>query len=88
MWEPQRTSGGKESEYGLGWRILEHSGQKVVGHSGGQAGVSTYFLLCPTKHTAAAVMCNLQDADLKSLCSKLLEQAANIDSTAGAKAGS
>ena len=87
MWEPQHTLSGESSDYGLGWRILEHDGQKIVGHSGGQSGVSTFFMLCPEKHTAAAVMCNLQNADLRALCLQLLEQAAGENSAANAETG-
>ena len=75
MWTPQHTTDGKETEYGLGWRIVRKDGPKVVGHSGGQAGVTTFLMICPEKHTAAAVMCNLQNAELRELCLKLLEQA-------------
>jgi len=75
MWEPQHTRSGAQSEYGLGWRIIEHDDRKIVGHSGGQSGVATFFMLCPEKHVAAAVMCNLQHATLQPLCLQLLEQA-------------
>jgi CubicO group peptidase (beta-lactamase class C family) len=87
MWEPQHTVSGKSSDYGLGWRIMEQDGEKIVGHSGGQSGVSTYFMLCPEKGTAAAVMCNLQNADLRALCLQLLEQA-DAKSAAKAQSGS
>lgn len=75
MWEPQHTKSGAQSDYGLGWRVFEHSDRKIVGHSGGQSGVATFFMLCPKKHAAAAVMCNLQHAKLQPLCLHLLEQA-------------
>ena len=80
MWEPQHTLSNQVTEYGLGWRILQHDGQRIVGHSGGQAGVSTYFLLCPEKHIAAAVMCNLQGQKLQTLCLQLLDQAKEVES--------
>jgi CubicO group peptidase (beta-lactamase class C family) len=75
MWEPQRMKGGEVSDYGLGWRIFERGEPKIVGHSGGQSGVATFFMLCPEKHAAAAVMCNLQHAKLQPLCRRLLELA-------------
>ncbi|MEX0643358.1 MAG: serine hydrolase [Pirellulales bacterium] len=79
MWEPQRTLDDKPSQYGLGWRVLKLGDFKVVGHSGGQAGVSTCFLLCPEKHVAAAVMCNLQGLSPQQLCLQLLTEVANFD---------
>lgn len=75
MWKPQHTKSGAKSDYGLGWRIYNHQGNRIVGHSGGQSGVATFFMLCPEKHAAAAVMCNLQRANLQSLCLYLIEQA-------------
>jgi CubicO group peptidase (beta-lactamase class C family) len=81
MWEPQRTKSGEESDYGFGWRIFERGDHKIVGHSGGQSGVATFFMLCPDKHVAAAVMCNLQHAKLQPLCRRLLDAA--MDESAG-----
>jgi CubicO group peptidase (beta-lactamase class C family) len=75
MWEPQHTTSGEESDYGLGWRVFQHEKRKIVGHGGGQAGVSTMYMLCPEKHAAVAVMCNLQNAKLQSLCQQLLDEA-------------
>jgi hypothetical protein len=43
--------------------------------------VATFFMLCPEKRAAAAVMCNLQRAKLQPLCRRLLEQA--IEASAG-----
>jgi CubicO group peptidase (beta-lactamase class C family) len=83
MWTPQHTKGGVESDYGLGWRIIEREERKIVGHSGGQSGVATFFMLCPEKRAAAAVMCNLQRAKLQPLCLHLLEQA--IQESAGGR---
>lgn len=84
MWTSQETRDGQDTEYGLGWRIMERDGWKVVGHSGGQAGVSTYFMLCPERNTAAAVMCNLYGHKLQSACFQLLDVA---NATAKRRAG-
>jgi CubicO group peptidase (beta-lactamase class C family) len=78
MWDTQHTKGGKASDYGLGWRIFPGGNGKIAGHSGGQAGVSTMMMLYPKRHTAAAVMCNLQHSKLEPLCRKLLERAADM----------
>jgi CubicO group peptidase (beta-lactamase class C family) len=88
MWEPQLLKSKNGAEYGLGWRVLQHDGAKVVGHSGGQSGVATLFLLCPEKHIAAAVMCNLQGAKLQPLCLQLLDQICGIEAKPKAAARS
>jgi CubicO group peptidase (beta-lactamase class C family) len=64
MWTSQKTADGKETGYGLGWKISTHAGRKVVWHTGGQSGTSTVFILFPGTGTAVALMCNLQHASL------------------------
>src|SRR5690606_5752378 len=62
MWTEGRTLAGKPTQYGLGWRVDALGGDRLVGHSGGQAGTSTYLLTTPGRESAVAVMCNLQGA--------------------------
>lgn len=66
MWTRQQTTSGEETNYGLGWRVAQRSGRKVVSHSGGQAGTSTMLVLVPETGTAVAMMCNLQHAKLRA----------------------
>ncbi len=72
MWTEGKTISGKPTQYGLGWRVERLNGEPLVGHSGGQAGTSTYLLATPSQKSAVAVMCNLQGASLKTLASSLL----------------
>jgi CubicO group peptidase (beta-lactamase class C family) len=72
MWTEGKTTTGKPTQYGLGWRIEELGGEKLVGHSGGQAGTSTYLLATPSRKSAVAVMCNLQGASLRNLTTAIL----------------
>jgi len=72
MWTEGKTNSGKPTQYGLGWRIQELGGARLVGHSGGQSGTSTYLLATPSRKSAVAVMCNLQGASLKTLASSIL----------------
>jgi CubicO group peptidase (beta-lactamase class C family) len=71
----QATTDGKKTGYGLGCRLLAQEPKPVVGHSGGQAGVSTYLVLDPNTGDAAAIMCNLEDAELHGVAMKLLSLA-------------
>lgn len=64
MWTRQKTTDGKETNYGLGWRVGKHAGRKIVSHTGGQAGTSTVLLLFPETGTSVAIMCNLQGVSL------------------------
>lgn len=70
MWTEQKTNSGEGTSYGLGFRLYDN--QKIVGHSGGQCGVSTQLLINPETGSSAVVMCNLENADLYSLTRALL----------------
>lgn len=74
MWTSQKTSDGKETSYGLGWRIGKLGDMKSVSHGGGQAGTSTYLLLLPEKKVAVSLMCNLQGAKVETLAEELAEK--------------
>ncbi|MEO1981237.1 MAG: serine hydrolase domain-containing protein, partial [Fuerstiella sp.] len=67
MWNSQKTQSGKETGYGLGWKVQSHFGQKLVSHTGGQSGTSTVLVLLPEKGTSVAIMCNLQHVSLYKL---------------------
>ncbi len=64
MWTEQRTTGGESTGYGLGWRIRQRGGHKVVYHTGGQAGTSTILVNAPASGIVVAIMCNLQRTSL------------------------
>lgn len=67
MWTPQKTTDGKRTNYGLGWKIGRKSGRKAVWHGGAQSGTSTTLLLFPETGTSVAIMSNLQRLSLSAL---------------------
>ena len=71
MWARQKTRDGQETNYGLGWGIGEVAGQRLVSHSGGQAGTSTLLTMLPGKGIAIATMSNLQGISLGSLTQQI-----------------
>ena len=73
MWTSQRTSDGKDTNYGLGWRVASRLGQKRVSHTGGQSGTSTVLLLIPETGTSVAIMCNLQNVGLSQLAEAIAD---------------
>ncbi len=73
-WTRQKTKDGKETEYGLGWRIGEATGKRAVSHGGGQAGTSTFLLLLPEHGVTVAAMCNLQGVKLESMTTDIAQQ--------------
>lgn len=72
MWSEQMTVHGGGTDYGLGFRIFVGGDKNIVGHSGGQAGVTTYLMLRPSTGASAAIMCNLEDTELRDACRELL----------------
>ena len=57
MWTPLEIGGGKSSDYGLGFHVLD--GGRYVSHSGGQQGTSTLMVIIPEKHFAVAALANM-----------------------------
>jgi len=51
----ERTSG---AAYGLGWRILDYSGHKVVGHHGGVRGYRSLILFDPVRRAGIVALWN------------------------------
>lgn len=43
MWTPATLQDGTTSDYGFGWAISTHEGQRLVSHGGGLPGFSTYI---------------------------------------------
>ena len=43
MWTPAMHQDGTTSDYGFGWAISTHEGQRLVSHGGGLPGFSTYI---------------------------------------------
>ncbi len=66
-WTSQKTRDGKETGYGMGFRVKTWKGRKEVGHTGGQPGTSTVLYILPRKKTAVVLLANLEGIDLWSL---------------------
>jgi D-alanyl-D-alanine carboxypeptidase len=71
MWTPFRLSGGKESIYGLGWRIDEVSGRKRIGHGGTLNGFKSHFARFVNDGVTVIVLTNLDQVDSSEFSSKI-----------------
>jgi CubicO group peptidase (beta-lactamase class C family) len=58
MWTRQTTTDGKETGYGLGWRLGRWGSARTVYHSGAQPGVSTLLYLVPERGCAVVFLTN------------------------------
>jgi len=73
MWTPLKPSDGSDDNYGLGWGSLTLDGVRAFGHSGGQQGTSTYFLVAPDRRAGVVVLTNMEDADPKTLALEVMK---------------
>lgn len=61
------------SEYGLGWRLRDYRGQKVVSHTGGLAGMSSQITLVPAEQLGIVVLTNSEADLMAALSYRLLD---------------
>jgi serine beta-lactamase-like protein LACTB len=62
MWTSQRTTGGEETGYGIGWFVGTVEGHREVWHTGGAVGGSTILLIRPDDGVVVAILTNLESA--------------------------
>ena len=73
MWTPLKPSDGSKDTYGLGWWNGDQDGLAFVGHSGGQQGTSTAFLVAPAQRAGVVVLTNMEGADANDLAVQILK---------------
>ena len=73
MWTPLKPSDGSKDTYGLGWGVKDEDGLRVVGHSGGQQGTSTDFLIAPDKRAGVVVLTNMEEINPNELAAEILK---------------
>jgi CubicO group peptidase (beta-lactamase class C family) len=82
MWTPSRPSDGTKIGYALGWGHGEKDPIADVGHSGGQQGTSTAFLVAPAERAGAVVLTNMEGANAYDLAVEILEIVAGVTAKA------
>jgi CubicO group peptidase (beta-lactamase class C family) len=73
MWTPLKPSDGSKDGYGLGWGNGEVGGVATIGHTGGQQGTSTAFILAPDKRAGVVVLTNMEGSDAHALAEEVLK---------------
>lgn len=63
MWTPFKLNDGKDSIYGLGWRIEEINGIKRIGHGGNLDGFKSFYARFVNEGLTIIVMTNLDQVD-------------------------
>ncbi len=73
MWTPLKPLDGAKDEYGLGWGNGEENGIATVGHTGGQQGTSTAFVIAPKQRAGVVVLANMEDVGPRDLAVEILK---------------
>lgn len=73
MWTALKPAEGKPNGYALGWGTFTEDGILYVGHSGGQQGTSTDFLIAPEKSAGVVVLTNMEDISANDLSKEILQ---------------
>jgi CubicO group peptidase (beta-lactamase class C family) len=75
MWTPLKPTNGSADAYALGWAWRESKPGEAaaIGHSGGQQGTSTAFLIAPEPRAAVVVLTNLEAQNATELAREILD---------------
>lgn len=63
LWTSQKTSDGKDTDYGIGWGVSRDAkGRRKVSHSGGAQGGTAYLVIYPDERLVAAMIVNSDES--------------------------
>lgn len=74
MWMPFKLNDGKDSLYGLGWRIDEINGRKRIGHGGSLNGFKSFYARFVDDGITVIVMTNLDQVDFYAFSNGIAAQ--------------
>jgi CubicO group peptidase (beta-lactamase class C family) len=72
MWTPLKPSDGSKDDYALGWGSGMENGTQGMGHTGGQQGTSTAFLIAPEQRAGVVVLTNMEGVAADNLARQIL----------------
>jgi serine beta-lactamase-like protein LACTB, mitochondrial len=73
MWTVSKPTEGKPSRYALGWFVAEQFGLRTAGHTGGQQGTDTSFLIVPERRAGVVVLANMDNVNTNLLADEILK---------------
>jgi serine beta-lactamase-like protein LACTB len=73
MWTILKPTEGKPSHYALGWFVAEKFGLRTAGHTGGQQGTDTAFLMAPERRAGVVVLANMDNVNTNLLADEILK---------------
>ena len=78
MWTILQPADGKPSHYALGWFVADKFGLRTAGHTGGQQGTDTAFILVPDRRVGVVVLANMDNVNSNALAEEILKIALDI----------
>jgi CubicO group peptidase (beta-lactamase class C family) len=73
MWTVAQPTEGKPSHYALGWFVADKLGVHTAGHSGGQQGTDTDFVIAPERNDGVVVLANMDNVNTGALADSILK---------------
>jgi serine beta-lactamase-like protein LACTB len=73
MWTPLKPSDGSKDRYGLGWGSGDDDGIATIGHTGGQQGTATAFVIAPAQRAGVVVLTNMEGSNPSDLAAEILK---------------
>jgi serine beta-lactamase-like protein LACTB len=73
MWTAAQPTEGKPNSYALGWFTTDKFGVHTAGHSGGQQGTDTDFVIAPDRNLGVVVLANMDNVNTSTLADSLLK---------------
>lgn len=73
MLTPLKPSAGPANGYALGWGTFTEDGILYAGHTGGQQGTTTDFLIVPQRQTGVVVLTNMDNLNPNELSREILK---------------
>jgi serine beta-lactamase-like protein LACTB len=78
MWTALQPTEGKPSHYAMGWFVAEKFGLRTAGHTGGQQGTDTAFLIAPDRRAGVVVLANMDNVNTNLLADEILKIALDL----------
>jgi serine beta-lactamase-like protein LACTB, mitochondrial len=82
MWSILQPTEGRPSHYALGWFVADKFGFPSAGHTGGQQGTDTAFLIVPDRRAGVVVLANMDSVNTNLLADAILKIALDQKDTA------
>ena len=73
MWTNLQPAEGKPTHYALGWFVAEKFGLRTAGHTGGQQGTDTAFLVVPDRRAGVVILANIDNVNTNLLADEILK---------------